>query len=523
MTFPRAESAEESQQPPLRLLSARDVTVDFPGVRALDCVSLDVGVGDVVGVVGANGSGKTTLLTVLCGMRQPTHGSLADANGTFTLGSPRDALGRGITFVPSEPQLATTLSCWENLTLGEPARFGITLARDRRRRAEAELRAALPNVHPNTLAGDLKKSDRALLGLLVALRREPHVLALDEPTAVLGEAGVDVVKDAISRVRAGGGAVVLVSHRLRDILQLATKIVVLVDGRVTYQGPAGDLTPAEIVQKLTEGRSEAAIQPRAGQAPSQDGDVVLSLEHLRASTGLHVEQLDVRAGEIVGVAGLAGSGRSRLLRLAAGEVPSHSGAVRFAGGPLPSSPHAARRRAIAYIPEDRIRDAIFPSLSVTANLNAGDLPRARSLLSVVSPARESRRARELIGEYGIRVPGLAALVTTLSSGNQQRVVLARELSRAPRLVVADEPTQGVDSGGRLAIHEMLKTYARQGGAVLMVSSDFEELRDLCHRIVVMRDGELVAEFARGADPQAVLSVATGATLRAIAAATDVTR
>jgi ABC-type sugar transport system ATPase subunit len=334
------------------LLAARDITVDFPGVRALDRVSIELAAGEVVGVVGANGSGKTTFLTVLCGLRRPTEGTLLDANGPFNLGSPRDALRRGIRLVPSEPQLATTLTCWENLTLGEPARLGVTLHRGRRR-AEVELRQALPNVSPTSIAGDLKKSDRALLGLLVALRSKPRVLALDEPTAVLGEAGVQVVKDAISTVRADGGAVVLVSHRLRDILQLATKIVVLVDGRATYQGPAGDLTPAEIVQKLTVGRAEASITPPPVDevaATAVVGDVVLDVRDLQTSTGLNVERLTVRHGEIVGVAGLSGSGRSRLLRLVAGVVPSHTGSVRFLNGLLPKTPNAGAEPELATSP-----------------------------------------------------------------------------------------------------------------------------------------------------------------------------
>lgn len=520
-TFPRVEAGPWAERTPAPLLAARDVTVDFPGVRALDHVSLDISAGEVVGVVGANGSGKTTLLNVLCGIRQPTHGTLADASGPFRLESPRDALRRGIALVPSEPQLATTLPCWENLTLGEPAHFGITLGQGRRRRAEAELRAALPNVRPHTLAGDLKKSDRALLGLLVALRRDPRLLGLDEPTAVLGEAGVQVVRDAIRRVCAGGGAVVLVSHRLRDILQLATKIVVLVDGRATYQGHAGDLTPAQIVQKLTAGRPEATITPRVDEVQSRPGEITLALRDLRTATALKVDRLEVRAGEIVGVAGLSGSGRSRLLRLVAGEVSAFIGSASYLGASLPRTPPAARRAGIAYIPEDRLRDAMFTSLSVSANLNAGELPHARTLLSAVSTRTEAARARDLISRYGIRAPGISARVTTLSSGNQQRVVLARELARAPKIVAADEPTQGVDSGGRLAIHEMLREYVRRGGAVLMVSSDFEELRELCHRVVVLRDGELVAEFEGSTvDPQALLAYATGATLRATASGAD---
>lgn len=504
------------------LLGGQGITVDFPGVRALDSVSITIEAGEVVGVVGANGSGKTTLLTVLCGIRQPSAGTLIDAEGPFALSSPHDALRRGVTLVPSEPQLATTLTCWENLTLGHAAPFGVTLGRRRRERAIEDLRRSLPFVSPRTNAGDLRKSDRALLGLLVALRREPRVLALDEPTAVLGEAGVEVVADAIKRVRDTGGAVVLVSHRLRDILRLATKVVVLVDGRVTYLGRTGDLTPEQLVEKLTAGRPEAQIAARAAVRARQKGGVVLGLKNVDTVTGVKINDLEVRAGQILGVAGLSGSGRSRLLRVAAGDVPSHTGMIRYRDGALPPTPHAARRAGIAYVAEDRVHDAMFAPLSVTANLNAGELANARSLVSPVSARLEARRARALVARYGIKAANLAAPVATLSSGNQQRVVLARELSRTPSLLVADEPTQGVDSGGRIAIHSMLRDYAADGGAVLMATSDFEELRELCDRVVVLRDGELVATFdGEAIVPLELLGVATGATLRATVSAAEV--
>ena len=253
------------------LLAARNLSVEYPGTLAVDDVDIEVRPGEVLAIVGANGSGKTTLLTVLCGLRRPTRGSLEDPHGEVVFHSPSDALRRGITLVPQEPQLAVTLSCWENLCLGHSSAYGMPLLdRTQRTTARRALREALPHVDPSSRAGSLRKSDRAIVALVAALARRPRLLALDEPTAVLGEQAVEVVSSAVAQVRANGGAVVLVSHRLRDIVALATRVVVLVDGRLTFENThVGDLTVEALVEQLTARPRAAGIRRSGGTTPDR--------------------------------------------------------------------------------------------------------------------------------------------------------------------------------------------------------------------------------------------------------------
>lgn len=494
------------------LLGTREVTVDFPGTRALDHVSITIDPGDVLAVVGANGSGKTTLLSVLAGVRRPTSGTVIGEDGPVSFRNPRKALRAGIALVPQEPQLALTLPSWENLTLGRPTRYALALGRGRRKRAVGAVREALPQIDPERPARTLRKADRAVLALLAALERQPRVLALDEPTAVLGEQSVEIVAGAVARVKARGGAVVLVSHRLRDIVQLATRVAVLVDGRLTFQGDISSLTVEEIVDRMAQGRvpiveDVLAGRPRSEAAPQE---VVLRAKGIRSDNGLSIDELDVRGGEIVGVAGLSGSGRSRLLRVLGGSARPSEGELLLRNRRYGHNVRWARRSGIGFVPEDRVQEAIFPPLSVTANLEAGRLA-SRSLLGRASRRREVNRSASLRDRFAILAPSLHAPITTLSGGNQQRVVLARALADDPALLVADEPTQGVDTVGRSAIHGMLRGFAADGGAVVLASSEFEELQDLCTRILVIRDGRVVAEFeAEAADYRTLVGLATGA-------------
>lgn len=492
------------------LLGTRDVCVDFPGTRALDHVSLQIDQGDVVAVVGANGSGKTTLLSVLAGLRRPTDGTLVDADGPVTFRTPRRALAAGVALVPQEPQLALTLPCWENLTLGRPTRLGIAAGSKRKARAVAALHEALPAVDPERPASTLRKADRAILGLLAALERQPRLLALDEPTAVLGERSVEIVSEAVARVRANGGAVVLVSHRLRDIVQLATRVMVLVDGRLTFKGDTSSLSVEEIVDRMSQGRAAESEEARREVERIELGATVLRATGLVTLDGLAIDELEVRTGEIVGIAGLSGSGRSRLLRVLSGSLRASEGELTLKGRSFGRDPRWARRAGIGYIPEDRAREGIFPALSVSENLNASRLA-TRALLARTSQRGDMRVASTLRDRFDIRTPGLRAPITALSGGNQQRVVMARALADRPAVLVADEPTQGVDTAGRAAIHTMLRTFAADGGAVVVASSEFEELQALCTRILVIRDGRLVAEFAAAdADYRALVALATGA-------------
>jgi ABC-type sugar transport system ATPase subunit len=500
------------------LLAAREVSVEYPGTLAVDSVSLEVRPGEVLAIVGANGSGKTTLLSVLCGLRRPTRGHLEDASGELAFRSPGEAVRKRITLVPQEPQLAVTLSCWENVCLGHSSRYGLPLLdRAQRTAARRALRGALPNLDPSTRAGDLRKSDRAIVALVAALARRPRLLALDEPTAVLGEQAVEVVSSAVAQVRENGGAVVLVSHRLRDIVALATRVVVLVDGRLTFENEnVGDLTAEALVEQLTHAHAPAvtseSISPRASMPTRRRPDApLLRVSDLVSPDGLRIDRLQVEAGDIVGLAGLAGSGRSRLLRVLAGATRASHGTVEVDGVRIRSDVRSARRAGVAYVTEDRTADGLFAPLSVARNLTIGELVARRRLVGRASRTRERRLARTLIQRFGIRTPHVYALVTALSGGNQQRVVLGRALAGAPIVLLADEPTQGVDVHGRAEIQEYMRAFAESGGAIVMASSDFDELLAVCSRLVVMRDGAALGELDPAAtDYKTLIALTSGA-------------
>jgi ABC-type sugar transport system ATPase subunit len=495
------------------VLGVSDVTVDYPGTRALDSVSLEIHAGDVLAVVGANGSGKTTLLSVICGLRRPTRGHLFGPAGPVKLAGTRDALKHGITIVPQDPQLAGTLSCRENVLLGHPfSKFFGPKSRDE---VDRLLRLALPNVDPAAPADSLKKADRAMLCLVMALHRHPRLLALDEPTAVLGESANRVIIEAIGGVRSTGGAVVLVSHRVKDVVQLATRVIGLVDGRVVFDSATGGLTPDDIVDKLAATHGLAADSAGAQMAasiaaPVGAHGVLLKLAEFATASGVKVDSFEVSSGQVFGVAGLAGSGRSRLLRGLAGIGGRHRGDYFLDSQRVKPHDRPILHRGIGFVPEDRFADALFPTLSTASNLTITNYVANRPVLGLANLRVERKMAAELVLRFGIRAPSLNTLITALSGGNQQRTVLARTFAARPLLLLADEPTQGVDRRGRADIHALIRGYADLGGAVVMVSSEFEELLELCDRVLVMRDGVAVANLkASDTNYRALIALTSG--------------
>ena len=489
------------------LIGLRDVTVEYPGNRALDQVTIDINPGEVLAVVGANGSGKTTLLSVLTGQRRPTSGSVVGPDGDVVFDRPAAALAAGIALVPQEPHMAPTLPACENLVLGRISLAGAAPGRAVRSAARARVREVLPHVDPDAPAGELRKADRAVLGLARGMLTDPQVLALDEPTAVLGDRGVELVEQITRGVTARGGSVVVVSHRLRDIVRLADRVAVLADGRLKLDSPVAEVSIEEIVDSLAAGRGVAIAGGERRIVSIAPGEDILRVSTDRARSGLEVADLSVRSGEIVGVVGMAGSGRTRLCKLVAG-VQGDPRGVRFRGGRPPRSARAARRAGIAYIPEDRLNEGLFPPLSVAMNIEVGDLVR-RSLAALMSFSPDRAETARAIDRFGIKTPSQSVEVTALSGGNAQRVVIARELMNEPELLVADEPTQGVDRAGRAAIHDLMRDFAARGGGVLVVSSEFEELQEIASRLYVMVDGRVVADVPADTPYAQLVALASG--------------
>ncbi|WP_020392074.1 ATP-binding cassette domain-containing protein [Kribbella catacumbae] len=468
----------------------RGVTMTYGATVALDDVDLTIRRGVVTAVVGANGSGKTTLLRVVCGVVHPTSGTVAGPGRALVKGLAA-AQRAGIVLVPQEPTVAGHLPVWQNIALGRPeARRGPFLA-DRAARAYAarHLAGLLPDSVLNVPTATLSKSARQLVQLAAAMARHPEVLMLDEPTAVLDENGVEMLHALIRRFVGAGGTVAIVSHRLRDVLELADDVVVLRNGKVSHTGAVGPGTEQHVVQLLS-----AAERPDQARHRPDLGHVVLEARGLRGWRGLAVDHLVAHSGEIVGVAGQSGSGRSRLASVLAGAWPAAAGEVTVEGRPLRLGDiRSAQTAGVAYIPEDRQQTGILANLPVSANLLVGRDDAGVRWGPFRRRAAERAASTALIERFEVRPAEPERPAALLSGGNQQKLVVGRALARGARLVVADEPTQGVDASARAAIHAALAEAAAAGSAVVAVCSEFDELFEISDRVVVLRDGRIVLD------------------------------
>jgi len=465
------------------------VTKQYGATHALAGVDITFRRGVVSAVVGANGSGKTTLLRVMSGLLDATTGEVTGPTGR-RVRDLAEALDAGIVLVPQEPTVAGHLSVWQNVSLGRPEARSGPFLKDRAARelAASQIEGLLPASVLERATATLNKSSRQLVQLAAAMARRPSVLMLDEPTAVLDEDGVQALHALIRRFVGEGGTVIIVSHRLRDVLELADDVVVLRNGLVSHTGPVTTDTEHQIVRLLS-----AEERPdRAAHRPDP-GHVVLEAKDLRGWRGLSVDHLVVHSGEIVGIAGQSGSGRSRLASVLAGAHPAE-GSVAVDGKAFRlGNIRSAQAAGVAYIPEDRQATAILGNQPVSANLLLGREDAALRRGPFRRRGAERSESAALIERFEVRPPEPDRHAALLSGGNQQKLVIGRALSREALAVVADEPTQGVDASARGAIHAALAAAAAAGSAVVAVCSEFEELFEICDRVVVLRDGQLVLD------------------------------
>ncbi|WP_375383909.1 sugar ABC transporter ATP-binding protein [uncultured Microbacterium sp.] len=472
------------------------ISKTFGTARVVDDVSIRVRPGRIHALLGGNGSGKSTLLKMLAGVYRPDAGGtirLFDAEYPSERYGPGEAMRSGLRFVHQDLALIPDLSIAENIALGGRYPLG-PLRRIRWRRLRADtallLRRVALDLDPDTLVGALRPSDRALVAIARAFSGPPTdhaVLVLDEPTASLPHDEVERLLQAMRDFRAAGHSVVFVSHHLPEVFGVADDVTVLRDGRVVATGEIDHFDHSRIVTLMAGHAREAAT--RKVRASADAASPALSLRGFHAGPLSGVD-LDVRRGEILGIAGLLGSGRSSLLGALFGDLP-HGGDVRLAGGVVRiRSTIDAVAAGIAYVPEDRRGEAAFLDRSVWENMSAvviGTYLRMRR----IDDRRARADARDLAARFHVRAASIDSPLESLSGGNQQKVILARWLRAAPRILLLDEPTQGVDVVARDDIHDLIRERADDGAAVLMVSSDLDELELLCDRVAVLRGGRLV--------------------------------
>ncbi|MEU5682783.1 sugar ABC transporter ATP-binding protein [Streptomyces venezuelae] len=496
-----------AQEPPLLTMSG--ITKSFPGVRALDGVDLQVQAGEVHCLLGQNGAGKSTLIKVLAGAHQPDGGEITWRGERTTLRSPIAAMRLGIATIYQELDLVEGLSVAENVHLGhEPTAAGFVV---RGREAKASTAALLKRlghseIDPGRLVGDLSAAQQQIVSMARALSHEVRLIVMDEPSAALDPDEVDNLFRIVGDLTADGVAVVYISHRLEEIRRIGDRVTVLKDGRAVAGGLPAESTPTKDVVALMTGRNVEYVFPDRPTEPPT-AEPVLTVRGLSRHGEFEPFDLDLRPGEIVGLAGLVGSGRSEILETIYGARKPGSGQVAVNGQPLRSgSVRAAVRAGLGLAPEERKAQALLMLESVTRNVSVTSMSRF-SRGGWVDRGAERAAARAATRELSLRPDDPSVPVRTLSGGNQQKAVLARWLLRGCRVLLLDEPTRGVDVGARAELYAVIRRLADEGLAVLLVSSEVPEVLGLADRVLVLREGRVVhAAPARELDEHRVLDL-----------------
>ncbi len=505
-----AMSAPVEQQTPV--LEARGISKIFPGTTALDGVDARLDRGVVRALIGENGAGKSTLVNILAGVEQPTTGELRLDGKATRFASTRDALDQGIGVIHQELQLFPDLTVAENLFVGrERCTRWATL--DRRSEIDATRQVLQKLAHPidpRIRLGTLPLGQQQIVEIARALVRDVRVLMMDEPTSALSAAEVPVLFKAIRDLAAHGVAVVYISHRLEELLSIADVVTVLRDGRVVGEAETKDIGVKWLIDRMTGGRSTAPREPTAGGR----GKTLLSVKNLcvpprpgrNAVDGVSFE---VAGGEIVGLYGLMGAGRTELLESVLGVHADASGEVRLDGRPVQSRPVSDRvASGIAMVSEDRKASGFIGTLSVEQNMTLSSLDELSSR-GYLAPSRERRAVTRFIDDFRIKTPSPAAWIGLLSGGNQQKVIIARAAMSRPRVLLMDEPTRGVDVGAKAEILETMRRLAADGLAIVFASSDLAEVRAGATRILVMARGRITVDVsAADATDEALASAAS---------------
>ncbi len=507
---------ELSQADPAATLEAVDVVKAFGGPPVLRNVTIDVRAGEVHAIVGENGAGKSTLVNLLAGVLRPDAGAIQLDGTPVRFEAPRDAALAGIHLVHQELALLPQASVVENVFLGgELAGRGGLLAWRTMRRRTAEVLARLgATARPGDRVSTLSVAQRQLVEIARALVGEARVLILDEPTAALSPAEAEALFGVIRDLRAEGRAIIYISHRLSEVLDLADRVSVLKDGQLVLTRPAAGLTAGDVVRAMV-GRPLADLYPARSEV-SPGGIPALEVHGLIDPPTVRGADVVVQAGEIVGIAGLEGQGQDELLACLAGDRQPALGEAHIHGVPVRwGDVRCMVDQGIGFVPEDRKTQGLLLGESTIRNISLPSLG-GLTRFGIVQRARESELGRRMAAALGVR-GSVEGPVGSLSGGNQQKVVLAKWLARERRVLLLNQPTRGVDVGAKAEIYALLREFTSVGGAVLLTSRELPEVLGLCDRVVVVRRGRIVAELPQPTTEEAVMAAATGGVLDEVAA------
>ena len=493
-------------------LRAEHVTKVFPGTTALDDVTFDVHAGKVNVLVGENGAGKSTLMKILAGVEQPTGGQVFVDGKPVELTSVSVAAEHGVGIIFQELNLCPNLSVLDNLFLAQELTRGGSIDRKAERaRAQELLQRLGQDIDPDDTVSTLRVGQQQVVEIAKALTHDVRVLIMDEPTSALSQAEVDGLFKVIEDLKSRGVAIVYISHKLDELLRIGDRVTVLRDGRLVDTQDVADIDVDWIIEQMV-GRTPASLFTRT-EHPL--GEVLLKAQDLtlpRLGGGFLLDHvsLELHAGEILGFYGLMGAGRTELLEVLAGVRPEAEGQIWLGGRPLTVESVAERIEAgIVLVPEDRKSDALVPTLSVAHNMVLASLKRYMSRFWLSRP-RERTAVESMIHDLSIRVAAPEASITSLSGGNQQKVVVAKGLLTLPKVLLLDEPTRGIDVGAKSEIFQIMSRLATEGYAILFVSSELKEVLAMSDRVLVMAKGRITADYARGEATEARLVAASAA-------------
>ena len=511
---PRASAVVASRLSVLRnvtslLLDARHISKSFAGLRALDRVSFDLRSGEVHALVGENGAGKSTLIKIMTGAERADAGTLIVDGVPVAHIDPYTTRQLGIAAIYQQPALFPHLTVAENiaLSLERGGSWRRIDRRARRRRAAELLDRVGVALDPNRLVGELTMPEQQAVEIAKAIGADARIVIMDEPTASLSEREVTRLFAVIARLRSDGAGIIYISHRLEEIASIADRITVLRDGQTVATRAAQEVNRADLIRMMV-GRELDAVFPKR-EIPL--GETMLAVTNLsNTRTGVRRASLSVRRGEILGIAGLVGSGRTQLAETIFGLTPADEGEITIDGRPVTiGSPAEAIELGIGYVPEDRRQHGVVLEMSVAANASLANLP-AVSRHGLISRDAERTSAQRYVTDLRIKTASVNADVGSLSGGNQQKVALARWLAIRPSILILDEPTQGVDVGSKAEIHRLMQELAERGMAIIMISSELPEILGMSDRIAVMFAGTIVTTIPRAtANADNVMAAALG--------------
>ena len=474
------------------IVELRNATKTFPGVVALDKVQLQLFPGEIHCLVGENGAGKSTLIKILAGQYTPDAGELLIRGQAVHFHAPADSLRSGIAVIYQDLQLVPHLSVAENISLGQwQTRSGLVDRAAMSERSSAALAQLGTHVDGWINVVELSKAKQQLVEIARALSRQAQILILDEPTAALSESEGDQLLAVLGRLRQKGLAMLYVSHRLEEVFQIADRITVLRDGKYAGSELRQNISPAEVVRMMVGG--DVGMFPKRRHRPKIDRKVMEVRSISRAGV-IDDISFDLHAGEVLGLAGIVGAGRSELAACLFGVTPIDSGEIRIGEKTVViRSPNAAKQFGIGLVPEDRKNLGVVSILSIRENASLSVFKKI-SRLGWINRGVETALIEEHSKRLAIKAPSLETQVLALSGGNQQKVVLARWLATGPKILILDEPTQGIDVGAKAEIHELIEDLVTSGIAIILISSELPELIAMSDRILVMRKGKIVAEL-----------------------------